>query len=472
MVGANKKTLVFQFIGESIFIAFLAGILALVIVTASLPAFNKLVSKQLFIDYTDPFNWLIVISFIVLTGLLAGSYPAFFLSSFKPVKVLKGTFKASHARLNPRKILVVLQFTFAIALIICTIIVEHQIRYAQSRDTGYNKDHVVYSFLQGDAEKNYDLIRTELVKSGAAVSVTKSMSPITERYSDGWGWKWPGSTEADEKTDFIRMSSDASFAKTLGVQLKEGRDIDIYKFPTDSTAMLLNETAVKVMRLKNPVGSIINADGSEWHVVGVVKDFIYESPYEKISQLAVFGPASWFSTIQYKLNPANSTETNLKLAESVFKKFNPQYPFDYYFVDEAYAAKFSEEQRTGTLAALFAGLTIFISCLGLFGLAAFMAESRVKEIGVRKVLGASVSNITNLLSRDFLKLVIISFLIASPIAWIAMHKWLDGFTYRINIEWWVFALAGILSVLIAVITVSYQSIRAAIANPVKSLRSE
>ncbi|MBV9962632.1 MAG: ABC transporter permease, partial [Parafilimonas sp.] len=411
-------------------------------------------------------------AFIIFTGILAGSYPAFYLSSYKPVKVLKGTFKAASALVTPRKVLVILQFTFAIALIICTIIVERQITYAQQRDAGYVRDKLVYTFIQGDVDKHYDLIRNELINSGAAVAVTKSMSPITTRYSDGWGWKWPGSTEEDKKTDFVRMSADADFSKTLGTQIIKGRDIDIYKYPTDSTAILLNEAAVKIMRLKNPVGSIVNGDGLNWHVVGIVKDFIYESPYEKVQQLVVLGPKSWFTTIHFKLNTANSTTKDLQLAEAIFKKYNPQYPFDYKFADEAYALKFKDEQRTGTLAALFAGLTIFISCLGLFGLATYMAENRIKEIGVRKVLGASVMNITSLLSKDFLKLVIVSLIIASPIAWWAMSSWLKDYSYHISIEWWVFALAGLLSIAIALITVSYQSIKAAIANPAKSLRTE
>ena len=217
---------------------------------------------------------------------------------------------------------------------------------------------------------------------------------------------------------------------------------------------------------------MVNADGGVWHVVGVLKDFIYESPYEKVQQLAVLGPKSWFNVIHFKLNPMHTTEKNLQAIQTIFKKYNPQYPFDYKFADESYAVKFRDEQRIGTLAALFAGLTILISCLGLFGLATYMAENRIKEVGVRKVLGASVLTITTLLSKDFLKLVIISLVIASPVAWWAMNTWLEKYTYRVNIGWWVFALAGLLSVAIALITVSYQAIKAAIANPVKSLRTE
>jgi putative ABC transport system permease protein len=472
VVGAQKKSLIAQFIGESILLAFLSGAIAIILVQLVLPSFNDLVQKDLFIDFGNIQFWLFAIVFILFTGFIAGSYPAFYLSSFQPVKVLKGTFKSAKAAINPRKALVVLQFTFAIALIISTIIVTHQIRYAEERDSGYVKDKLVYSFLEGEMDKHYDLIKNDLLNTGAAVAVTKSMSPITRRFSDGWGWTWEGSTEADKKTDFVRMASEADFIKTMGAKLIAGRDIDIKNYPADSTSMLLNETAVKAMHFKDPIGKIVNADTKKWTVVGVMKDFIYESPYEKINPLAVMGPASWFNVIHYKLNPANSTEKDLQLAAEVFKKYNPLYPFGYHFVDEEYAKKFGEEKRTATLAALFAGLTIFISCLGLFGLATYIAENRIKEIGVRKVLGASVTGITTLLSKDFLKLVIISFLIAAPIAFWAMSSWLESYTYRISIQWWVFALAGILSMLIAVITVSFQAIKAAIANPVKSLRSE
>jgi ABC-type antimicrobial peptide transport system permease subunit len=262
----------------------------------------------------------------------------------------------------------------------------------------------------------------------------------------------------------------------MGVKLVEGRDIDIYKFPTDSNAIVLNEAAVKAMHLKNPVGLIIREldDSSQWHVIGIVKDFIIESPFQQqINPLMIFGLGNMFSPVVHiKLNPDKSTSSAIAGVQAIFKKYNPQYPPEYVFVDESYAKKFQSSQRTATLAALFAGLTIFISCLGLFGLATYMAENRIKEIGVRKVLGASVTSITTLLSKDFLKLVIISFLIAAPIAWWAMNTWLQSYTYRISIQWWVFALAGILSVIIAIITVSYQAIKAAISNPVDSLRSE
>lgn len=472
VVGAPRILLIIQFISESILLSLIAGVFAILLVQLSLHWYNQLVGIDLYLNYFNLWFWMAIIFFILFTGILAGSYPAFFLSSFKPVKVLKGTFRSAQAVVNPRKVLVVLQFTFAITLIICTIIVKHQINYALLRDAGYSKDQLVFSMLQGETTKNYLLIRNELISSGAAVSVTKTMSPITQRYSDGWGFEWPGSTETDKKVDFIRMSADAGFAKTMGIILLQGRDIDIYNYPTDSTAMLLNETAVKVMRFKDPVGQTVKADDTTWHVVGVIKDFVFESPYAKVNPLVVQGPRSWFNVIHYKLNPAHSTAENLRLAEQVFKKYNSQYPFQYHFADDSYAEKFKDEQRTGTLATLFAGLTIFISCLGLFGLATFMAENRTKEIGIRKVLGASIYSITSLLSFDFLKLVILSFLIASPISWYAMNLWLKNYEYRIHIEWWVFVLACLLSVIIAVITIGFQSVKAAMRNPVRSLRTE
>ena len=471
-IGAEKSSLIFHFIGESIFLSFFSGVLALIIVVCFLTPFNKLVNKELFLDFTNPLFWLCFIGFIAFTGLIAGSYPAFYLSSYQPVKVLKGTFKTNNVIINPRKVLVVIQFTFAIALIICTLIIQHQIEYAQARDVGYTRNNLIYTELQGDIGKNYDLIKNDLINKGAAVSVNKSMNPITQRYSDGWGFSWPGSMGEDDKVDFIRMATDADFIKTMGVSLIEGRDIDINKYPGDSTALLINETAKKVMRLREPLGAIVKGDGHDWKIVGVVKDFIFESPYEKVNQLFVMGPKSWFNVMHIKLNQKNSTKENLVIVEQVFKQYNPQYPFVYNFVDKEYEIKFDDEKRIGSLAGLFSGLTIFISCLGLFGLATYMAENRIKEIGVRKVLGASVLSITSLLSKDFLKLVIISFCIACPFAWLAMNKWLEEFSFRITIEWWVFIITGILSILIAISTVSFQAIKAAIANPVKSLRTE
>ncbi|HSZ84834.1 MAG TPA: ABC transporter permease [Puia sp.] len=474
--GAHRGNLIAQFIGESILLSFIAFGVAVVLVQLCLPAFNLLIDgRTLSIDYADPVFGLTSLGFVLTTGLIAGSYPAVYLSSFKPVNVLKGTFKKTGALITPRKVLVVMQFSFAIILIISTIIVQKQIEYGRERDLGYNKNNLVYTFAQGEVDKHYELIRDELIKSGAAVSVTRSSGPITERWNSSSGYEWTGSTAADNRTEFINLGSDADLSKTAGLKILQGRDIDVYKYPSDTLALLLNEAAVKAMRLKNPVGQIIRRINypEQWHVVGVVKDFILESPFEAtINPMIIRGPLNFFYIIHFKLDPANSTAAGIAKAEAIFKKYNPQYPFEYYFADEQYDRRFREISRTGKLSFLFAGLTIFISCLGLFGLASYMAENRTKEIGVRKVLGASVTSITTLLSKDFLKLIVISFLIAAPVAWYIMNAWLQNYTYRVNISWWVFAGAGILSVLIAILTISFQAIKAAVANPVKSLRTE
>jgi putative ABC transport system permease protein len=471
VVGAQKQSLIGQFLSESILLALIAGIIALGVVQLCLPAFNLLTDKQLHIAYDDIYFWVAGILFVLFTGSLAGSYPAFYLSSFQPVKVLKGTFKAAHAAINPRKVLVVLQFTFAIVLIICTIIVERQIEYAQQRQAGYAKDNLIYHFLTGDIEKNYKLIKQELLSNGTAVSVSKTSAPLTEGWSNTWGMEWSGK-DVNDKTIFNRYCADEDIAKTAGFTILEGRDLDLKDYPSDSLACLLNESAVRHMKLKNPVGQIVKDDGFSWHVVGVIKDFILQSPYRPLDPMMIEGSKGWFNVLHIKFNRERTTAQNLLVAERIFKKYNPEYPFEYKFIDQEYAQKFADTQRTATLIGLFAVLTIFISCLGLFGLATYMAENRIKEIGVRKVLGASVLSITTLLSREFLTLVIISILIASPVAWYAMHRWLMDYDYRIAIQWWVFLTAGLLSIVISLVTVSYQAIKAAVSNPVNSLRME
>ncbi len=471
VIGAQKKSLIGQFIGESILIAFFAGAIAMIIVQFSLPAFNDLTGKQLFVPYASPYFWLAAIGFVLFTGFLAGSYPAFFLSSFKPVKVLKGTFKKVNTLVTPRKILVVLQFTFAIILIICTVIVKQQIDYARNRQSGYDRSNLIYFYLSDNIEKNYTPIKNDLYAMGVATSITKTSAPLAYSWSDGWGQEWEGK-DPNDKTDFRRYNEDGGLGKTAGLTFVAGRDIDVDKYPADSTAMILNESALRVMKFKNPIGQLVSDMGQQWHVIGVIKDFILESPYEPTRPMLIYGPKSWFNIIQVKLNDKNTIAQNLKIIEAVIKRYDAEYVFVENLVEDDYAAKFANEKRTGTLAGLFAGLTIFISCLGLFGLATYMAEARVKEIGVRKVLGASVADITALLSKDFVKLVIIAIIIASPISWLAMHKWLENYGYRINISLLVFISSGLLAIAIALFTVSFQAIKAAIANPVKSLRSE
>jgi ABC-type antimicrobial peptide transport system permease subunit len=472
--GALRSSLIMQFIAESIVLALAAGVLAVGIVQLSLPVFDDVVGSKLSIDYSNPYYWIWLLLFIVMTGVLAGVYPAFYLSSFQPVKVLKGSFKPVNTLLTPRKVLVVLQFTFAIGLIICTIIVEGQVRYGESRDAGYRRDNLAFVITFGEANKNYELIRHELLSGGAATAVTRTSAPMTETWANSDGFIWNGSTVPDRKTVFNLFSADNDFSSAMHLQLLEGRNIDYDNFKTDSTAVILNEAAVKIMRLKHPIGETIRSmyGPTQVHVIGVAKNFILGSPYEQVQPMIIGGPFVAFMVINFRVSEHPSYGENLAKAEKVFLKYNPEYPFNVRFYDKEYLLKFADEQRVGTLVGLFAALTIFVSCLGLFGLVAYMAESRLKEIGIRKVLGASVGNITGLLSREFLRLVALSFLIASPVAWLVMHSWLKGYPYRISIEWWVFAVTGLLTLAIALATVSFQAIKAALANPIRNLRTE
>jgi ABC-type antimicrobial peptide transport system permease subunit len=473
VAGARKGYLVMQFIGESLLIAGLSFLIALLIIRLSLPAFNQLVGKKLAIDGHDPRYWMFAAGFVLFTGLLAGSYPAFYLSSFKPVQVLKSSLQKADALISTRKGLVVLQFSFAIMLVICTLIIERQIRYGLHRDAGYNRTNLVYMDMQGEVSGHYDIIKQELLGSGAAVAVTRSPWSITNHWNDAAGFAWEGSTQQDQQLDFTQFGADADFVKTTGVALTQGRDIDIVQYPTDSSAILVNEAAVKAMRLKDPVGQILKRGNERLHVVGVIRDFILESPFAlQIAPMMILGPRWNARVIHFRLNPNRPASAGLAQVERIIRKYNPLYPFEYHFVDEAYDQKFKAEKQIGRLAGLFAGLTIFISCLGLFALATYMAASRIREIGIRKVLGASATGIAALLAKDFIRLVLIAFVIAAPIARIIMNKWLLNYGYRITIGWDIFAWSGLLALLIATGAVSYQSIRAALANPVDSLRAD
>jgi ABC-type antimicrobial peptide transport system permease subunit len=471
VMGGKRLSLIRLFLGESTLIASIAGVLALGLALLLLPSFENLIRTQLTLNFTSVWFWLCILGFILLTGLLAGSYPAFYLSAFLPVKVLKGVFKAGKASVSPRKALVVVQFTISCLLIICTLVIHRQINYGQNRELGYDKDQLIYIRLEGDMDRNYELIKQDLMNSGTAVSVTKTSSPMTAGWASTWSVSWQGK-DPNEKTTFDLFYADDEWAKTVGATIIEGRDIDVYTYQTDSTAMLLNETAVKTMGFEHPIGEIISTQNRDWYVVGVIKDFILNYPYDPVAPMVVGGPAGWFNVVHIKLNGHNRMADNLERVEQVFGQYNPAYPFEYRFIDEEYARKFQNVQRVGAMATSFAVLTIFISCLGLFALVAYMAETRKKEIGIRKVLGASVASIMYLLSKEFLILVLISFAIASPVAWLVMSKWLESHAYRTNIPWWLFVVVGGMSLTIALLTVGYQAIKAATANPVKAIKSE
>ena len=471
VIGARRSSLIAQFLGESLILACLAGGLALLIVQISLPAFNTLTSKTLTLDYRNVYQWLAFGCFILFTGLLAGSYPAFMLSSFKPATVLKGGFHQIGSWISPRKVLVVIQFTFAIVLITGTLIVRQQIEYARLRNSGYEKNNLIYVYMEGDIPKQYQLIKNDLLRSGAALQLSQTLSPLTEVWSGGIGLNWDGKDPTSHYS-FDRSNTNGNLVKTAGFQLVMGRDIEPEKYPTDSTACLINESAAKIMGFKNPIGKQIFDDPMHWHVVGVIKDFILTSPFQATKPIIFKGPAYGSAVVNIRLNNRFATEENLAKTAAIFKKYNPAYPFEYHFLDDEYARKFSDEKLTGQLASLFSGLTIFISCLGLLGLATYMAENRVKEIGVRKVLGASVGNISFLLSKDIIQLILIAAVIAAPIAWFAGNDWLSSYQYRIVISYQIFIRAGFMAMVIGVVTVGYQALKAALANPVHSLRSE
>ena len=471
VLGGKRWSLIGLFISESMIISLIAGAIALGLALMVLPVFEVLTERQLTLNLTSIWFWVAGLCFVLFTGLLSGISPALYLSSFPPVLVLKGLSRKKRDLLSSRKVLVVLQFAIAAVLIMSTLVIYRQISYAQDRETGYNKDQLIYSNLDGDISRNYELIKQDLLDSGTAISVTKTRASMTQAWSITWNVDWKGKNP-DERINFDFSFTDADWSKTMETSIVEGRDIDVYTYATDSSAMLLNETAVKIMNLENPVGAIISAQRRDWHVVGVVQDFIIGSPYQSVEPMLIGGPAGTFRTMHIKLNGNNSMTENLAKTEQIFKTYNPGYPFEYHFVDEEYAQKFQHEQKIGSLITWFAGLTIFISCMGLFALVAYMAETRRKEIGIRKVLGASIFDITSLLSKEFLILVLISVAVASPIAWWAMERWLTGYAYRTNIPWWLFVVVGCLSVGIALATVSVQAIKAATENPVKSIKSE
>ena len=473
VAGARKISIIRQFLIESILVALLAGGIALLVTEPNLKWFNALTYKNLVIPYTNPYFWLSFLGFILITGLLAGSYPAFYLAAYRPINVLKGTFKSANALVTPRKLLVVLQFTFAITFIICTLVIYRQIKYGQHRDVGYDQKNLAFIYMKGDVNTKFDAIRNDLMNSGAITSISRTNSPITDIWN-GDSYEWAGKKPGSPKLDAALYFTDKDFTKTMGLKILSGREINPEFYPSDSTAILINKSAAKAIGFTDPVGQVLkNHDGS-WHIVGVVNDFMPEDPFRRLFPIVIHGPGPghWFGTMTFRLNQQRSVASNIKEIGAILKKYNPDNPYDPWFVDQTNERKFEGTKRVGSLASIFSGLAIFISCLGLFALAAYMAENRTKEIGVRKVLGASVTSISTLLSKDFLKLVIISFVIASPIAWWAMHSWLSNFEYHIRISPWIFIATGIFSMLVAVITISFQSVRAALANPVKSLRSE
>ena len=470
-MGSMRGQLIGQFLSESLVMSGLACLLAVALVVLFLPYFNQLSSKQIVFPWSNPVFWLLTIAFTLFTGLVAGSYPAFYLSGFNTVKVLKGTFRAGRFAALPRKVLVVIQFTVSVTLIIGTIIVFRQIQHARNRPVGYSRDGLInMSIRSPELEGHYDAIRQDIIQTGAVADMAESSSRVTSISSAQIGYEWKGK-KPNTVPVFGTIAVTHDYGKTIGWSIKQGRDFS-RSFSADTSGIIINETAAKVIGFKDPVGQTIVFNDKPLIITGVVKDMVMESPYIPAQATTYMLRYDWANEIIIRIKPGMPVQNALSKIEGVFKKYSPQGTFDYKFVDEQYAAKFENEQRIGNLATFFAVLAIVISSLGLFGLASFVAEQRTKEIGVRKVLGASVYNLWSMLSKDFVVLVLISCLIAVPLAWYFLNGWLQAYEYRTNISWWIFGVSGMGAMVITLLTVSFQAIKAAIANPVKSLRTE
>ena len=472
-VGSQRFQLIAQFMSESILTAFLAFLLSLGLIQLFLPFLKNLGFENIGFDFSSLPLLGAGVLITIFTGAIAGSYPALYLSSFVPVKVLKGVSKQGKGAVNFRKILVVSQFAISIGLIVSTVIIYQQINHAKNRSIGYDPNNLVSVVASRDLAENFEALKHDLLSKGFIESVAKASQPITGLYNSWSDFSWEGKPpNSDIALDAIMTEWD--FEKTVGLKFVAGRPFS-KEHKTDSNAVLLNQTALKTIGYKDPIGKKMKSGDRSLTIVGIVEDVLLLDPFKTVSPLAILFNGSITDNVNnifLRLKPSADLKQTLAVIQPIFDKYNPGSPFEYSFVDEEFGKKFSTENQVATLASIFAGLAIFISCLGLFGLAAFMAERRIKEVGIRKVLGASIMNLWLLLSKEFVWLVLIACVIASPLSLWLMSDWLQKYDYRINISGWVFAIAGLLAVAITLLTVSFQAIKAAVANPVKSLRTE
>ncbi len=472
-IGSVRGQIVRQFFVESVLIAACSFVLAIVVAQLLLPFFNDLANKQMSIPWGSPLFWGAGLLFTLLTGLLAGSYPALYLSSFRPVKVLKGTFRVGRLAMMPRKALVVVQFTVSVILIIGTVTIFHQIQYVKDRPVGYTREGLLMVSIQSsNVNDHLDIISQELKQTGLVREVSASQSDATNTWVNNMGFQWRGKDPALQES-FTTNGVTPDFGKTTGWVISQGRDFSA-DLATDSGAFIVNETAVKYMGLQHPIGEAVKwGDDGKYTIIGVVKDMITQNPDQPIPPMIFFlGKAKWMHTVNIRLDPSVGMTRSLAAIQSIFKKYDPENSVEYRFADQEYARKFEDGERVGRLAGGFTILAILISCLGLLGLSAFVAEQRTREIGVRKVLGASVLHLWSLLSQEFVMLVSLSLIIGGPIAFWIMHGWLQNYAYHATLSWWIFALAGGGAIALTLLTVSWQAIRAAMANPVNSLRAE
>jgi ABC-type antimicrobial peptide transport system permease subunit len=470
VVGAIRSVLIQQFIGEAVLLTFIAVFIAIIMVLLLLPAFNMVTQKQIALPFSNLYFWISLFSLTLITGFISGSYPALFLSSFNPVKVLKGAVKLSTGAAWFRKGLVVFQFVLSIVLIVGTIVISKQVNFVQNQNLGYNRENLIYVPMEGDLKTKYALFRNEALQMPGIQSITRITNTPDNFGSTTGGVNWDGK-DPNTNIEFTQVSAGYDFVKTLKLKLVAGREFSP-DFGTDTVGYIINESALKRIGYKDPIGKPFTMWGKKGKLIGVLKDFHFRSLHDPITPLIVrFGEVEGWGNIVVRTQPGQTKEA-IATFEKLSRELNPDFTFTYTFADEQYKKQYLSEQIVGNLSKTFAFLAIFISCLGLLGLAMFTAEQRIKEIGIRKVLGASTASLFSLLSKEFMVLVVIALLIASPVAWFFMNKWLQNYSYHTSIEWWVFALSGLISIIIALITVSLQSAKAALMNPIKSLRSE
>lgn len=466
-LGSERSQLLWQFLMESVLLALIAFILAAFLIISVTPYFSSLLNEPLNIPYTNRMLWIGVITLILLTGVLAGSYPALYLSGFDPIKVLKGNAQSGKSALLPRKMLVTGQFIASIILISATLIIFQQLKYVMSRDIGYDPNNLLMVNSSPETNKHFSAYSQDLLQSGVVESVSRTSSPVTTILGFTSGIRWMGAPENGNLVIGF-LFADQGFAKTMNSRMLEGREFR----EGDSTAVMFNQTAIRIMGIKDPVGKTINWAGQDRTIVGIIDNIVFTSPYEAASPIMICYTKDWSNSTLIRLKKNTEIRSAVARVEDIYKKYSIAYPFELKFTDKEFEQKFSNEKMIGHLAILFSGLAIFVCCLGLFGLVSFSIEKRTKEIGIRKVLGASVQHLLVIMSKEFMWLVGIAFLVAIPISWMAMNNWLSNFSYRINIGLGIFILVGVLTLVITVVTVSLNAAKAALSNPVKSLRSE
>jgi putative ABC transport system permease protein len=471
-IGANRSSLILQFLTESMMLTFIAVVFSIAILELFLPTFSNLLNIKLNISYFNSTSWVGILGIVIATGLIAGSYPAFYLSSFNPIQTLKRKIKSkAFFSVSLRQVLVVGQFCFAIILIISTLVIYKQIQYIKNRPVGFDVNALVEMPQDGELKVKYELLRSQLLKSGAVTSMFQSSVSLSHHGRNFSGIEWEGMLKAANNQLFNQVITTYDFIKTNGIKLTNGRDFS-ENFASDTSAVMVSASAVKVFGYKSPVGKTVTIFGDKFNIIGVFDDYVWDSPYKSNNPMVVFFDKKQTGNITMRLNENNSLQSNIETISRITKALNPAYPLEINFLNNVYSEKYNTEKTLGVLSNLFGGLAIFVSCLGLFGLVAYSAEQRTKEFGVRKVLGASLFNLMQLLSLSFVKMIVVSIVIAIPLSYFLMNKWLMKFEFHTEISWWIMPIAGFGTLMMALITVSFQAYKTAHANPVDALKYE